>query len=187
MTIPGHQEPNDFPYFLFELISIMRFNQLDRITELEVGRHLRAIKCVTLSEQHLHDHFPLFPVMPGVLMLEALYQASAWLIRASEDFKHSMVTLHETRNIKFQDFVAPGDQLDVFVEIAKHDDEFTQLKVLGTIGGKTAVNGRLILRRFQLEEKFGEDHATDQNVRHGHQKIFKLLTAGLKKLTTTTS
>lgn len=159
----------------------MRFNQLDQIIELQPGHHLRAIKCLSLSEQYLHDHFPLFPVMPGVLMLEALYQAGAWLIRSSEEFANSMVVLHEARNIKFQDFVSPGNQLDVYVEILKEKDREVQLKVLGTIDGKTAVNGRLVLHRFNLEQEFGEPAAVDATVNQSHQKIFRLLTAGLKK------
>lgn len=158
----------------------MRFNQLDQITELEPGHHLRAKKCLTLSEQYLHDHFPLFPVMPGVLMLEALYQAAAWLVRSSEDFKHSMVVLHEARNIKFQDFVAPGHQLDVYVEIAKQNDREVHVKAIGTIGEKTAVNGRLVLHRYTLEDEFGEPPGVDQTVNTSHQKIYRLLTPDLE-------
>lgn len=158
----------------------MRFNQLDRITELEPGHHLKATKCLTLSEQYLHDHFPLFPVMPGVLMLEALYQASAWLIRSSEEFANSMVVLHEARNIKFQDFVSPGNQLDVHVEILKQDDRAVHVKAVGKIGDKTAVNGRLVLHRFNLEDEYNEPPEMDQTVSGSHQKIFRLLSAGLK-------
>ena len=161
----------------------MRFNLLDQIIELEPGHHLRAIKCLSLSEQYLHDHFPLFPVMPGVLMLEALYQAGAWLVRSSEGFTHSMVVLHEARNIKFQDFVSPGNQLDVYVEILKENGREVQLKVLGTIGDKTAVNGRLVLHRFNLEQESGESALVDATVNRSHQKVFRLLTAGLNKRT----
>lgn len=159
---------------------LMRFNQLDRITELEPGHHLKATKCLSLSEQYLHDHFPLFPVMPGVLMLEALYQAASWLIRSSEDFANSMVVLHEARNIKFQDFVSPGNQLDVYVEILKQNDREVHVKAIGTIGDKTAVNGRLVLHRFNLENEYGEPAEVDKTVGGSHQKIFRLLSAGLK-------
>lgn len=159
----------------------MRFNQLDQITEIQPGHHLRARKCLTLSEQYLHDHFPLFPVMPGVLMLEALYQAAAWLVRSSEDFENSMVVLHEARNIKFQDFVAPGKQLDVYVEILKQNDREVQVKAIGTIGDKTAVNGRLVLHRYNLENEFGEPAGIDKTVTTSHKKIFRLLTSELEK------
>lgn len=139
---------------------------------------MRAIKCVSLAEQHLQDHFPLFPVMPGVLMLEALTQASSWLIRASQQFKPSMVVLYESRNVKFQDFVAPGDTLEVVTEILKAEDSLVHLKVAGTIGQRTAVNGRLVLDAFTLEERFGESPAVDETVRHGHRKTWDRLWGG---------
>ena len=60
--------------------------------------------------------------MPGVLMLEAMYQASAWLVRQSEGFAHSVVILKEARNIKYADFVTPGKELVVTAEILKQDD-----------------------------------------------------------------
>ena len=64
----------------------MRFHLVDRVLELEPGERIVAIKNLSLAEEYLADHFPGFPVMPGVLMLEAMTQAAAWLVRASEDF-----------------------------------------------------------------------------------------------------
>lgn len=157
----------------------MRFNQLDRIVELVPGQSLRAIKCVSLAEQHLQDHFPLFPVMPGVLMLEALSQAASWLIRATDDFQNSMVILREARNIKFQDFVAPGDRLEVAVEVLKVDGSLIHLKAVGMIGEKTAVNGRLVMEKFSLAERNGEPEAVDGNISSGHRQTFRRLTQGL--------
>ena len=86
----------------------MRFHLIDRIDHWEPGKSLRAAKFLALGEGYLADHFPRFPVMPGVTMLEALFQASAWLVRQSEGFAHSVVLLKEARNIKYSDFVAPG-------------------------------------------------------------------------------
>ena len=94
----------------------MRFTQIDRIVSLKNGESVKAVKCLSLSEDYLADHFPRFPVMPGVLMLEAIYQASMFLVRSTDDFQHSMVVLKETRNLKFQGFVQPGDQLVVSAE-----------------------------------------------------------------------
>ena len=56
----------------------MRFNLVDRIVEVQPGRSLQAVKNLTLGEEYLADHFPTFPVMPGVLMLETLVEAGAW-------------------------------------------------------------------------------------------------------------
>jgi 3-hydroxyacyl-[acyl-carrier-protein] dehydratase len=69
----------------------MRFTLLDRITDLEVGKRITASKSLSLAEEYLADHFPSAPVMPGVMMLEALVQASAWLVRVSEDFARALI------------------------------------------------------------------------------------------------
>lgn len=59
----------------------MRFTLLDRVVAIDPGKTITAIKTLSLSEEYLADHFPRFPVMPGVLMLEAMTQAAAWTIR----------------------------------------------------------------------------------------------------------
>ena len=65
----------------------MRFTLIDRIVELEPGARITATKSLTMAEEYLGDHFPNFPVMPGVLMLEAMTQTAAWLIRAERGFR----------------------------------------------------------------------------------------------------
>ena len=79
----------------------MRFQLVDRILEVEPGRRIRIVKNLTLAEEYLADHFPTFPVMPGVLMLQTLVEAAAWLLRISDDFRHSIITLREARNVKY--------------------------------------------------------------------------------------
>ena len=86
----------------------MRFTLLDRVTAIDPGKSITAIKTLTLSEEYLADHFPRFPVMPGVLMLETMTQASAWMIRLGEDFAHAIVVLRAAKNVKYGDFVEPG-------------------------------------------------------------------------------
>jgi 3-hydroxyacyl-[acyl-carrier-protein] dehydratase len=130
----------------------MRFCLLDRIITLEPGVRVQAAKRLRPEEDYLKDHFPRFPVMPGVLMLEAMYQASAWLIRQTEGFAHSLVLLKEARNIKYADFVTPGKELIVTAEIVKHDDRLTTLKVQGTIDGNVSVHGRIVVERFNLAD-----------------------------------
>jgi 3-hydroxyacyl-[acyl-carrier-protein] dehydratase len=131
----------------------MRFTLIDRITELKPNESITAIKALSLAEEYLHDHFPLFPVMPGVLMLEAACQTGAWLVRKSEDFAHSMVLLKEARNIKYADFVKPGQMLIVTCEILKQDESTTTLKFQGELDGKTGVSGRLVLERFNIADR----------------------------------
>ena len=105
----------------------MRFCLLDRITELVPGVQITAVKRLRPDEDYLDDHFPRFPVMPGVLMLEAMFQASAWLVRQSEGFAHSVVILKEARNVKYFDFITPGQELVVTAEILKQDESTTTL------------------------------------------------------------
>src|SRR5437868_3457567 len=132
----------------------MRFCLLDRVTELEPGVRITGVKRLRPDEDYLKDHFPRFPVMPGVLMLEAAFQAGAMLVRQSEGFLHPVVVLKEARNIKYSDFVTPGKELVVTAEILKQDQTTTTLKVQGTIDGNVAVMGRLVLERFNLADRY---------------------------------
>ncbi len=130
----------------------MPLPQLDKITEIEAGKSISAIKCLSLSEEYLQDHFPQFPVMPGVLMLEALYQASSWLILYSEDFAHPLTRLKEAKNIKYQGFVAPGDQLVIAASIFKQDGATTTIKAQGKVNGEPAVSARLVVETQDVDE-----------------------------------
>jgi 3-hydroxyacyl-[acyl-carrier-protein] dehydratase len=155
----------------------MRFCLLDRIVELQPGVRVSAVKRLRPDEEYLQDHFPRFPVMPGVLMLEAMYQASAWLVRQSEGFAHSMVVLKEARNIKYADFVTPGKELVVTAEILKQDENLTTLKTQGTIDGNVAVNGRLVLERFNLADRHPKRATTDPYLRNELRGVLKKLMA----------
>ena len=104
----------------------MRLDLIDRITELHPGHSITAIKSLSMAEEYLQDHFPRFPVMPGVLMLEAMYQAAAWLVRASDGFRHSMILMTSANNVKFSDFVEPGETLVLQAEVVGHEDQLTK-------------------------------------------------------------
>jgi 3-hydroxyacyl-[acyl-carrier-protein] dehydratase len=136
---------------MLALIS-MRFRLIDRITELEPGVRITAVKELTGREDYLADHFPLFPVMPGVLMLEAMYQASMWLIRHRDDFRHAVVFLKEARNVKYADFVTPGQSLVVTSELVKQEGRLYTLKAQGTMDGSVAVSARLILEMGHIAD-----------------------------------
>src|SRR4051794_13600069 len=111
----------------------MRFVLIDRIVELQTGHSPVAVKNLSLAEEYLADHFPGFPVMPGVLMLEALTQAGAWLVRDLEDFAHSVVVLKQAKTIKYGSFVEPGRQLRLKVELVTHGESESTFKGVGTI------------------------------------------------------
>src|SRR5215468_7269575 len=99
----------------------MRFTLVDRIVEVAPGKSLRAYRNLTLGEEYLADHFPTFPVMPGVLMLQTLVEAGAWLLRLSEDFRHSVIVLREAKFVKYGTFMVPGNRLDLEVELLGQD------------------------------------------------------------------
>lgn len=153
----------------------MRFTLIDRITELRPNESITAVKSLSLAEDYLADHFPLFPVMPGVLMLESMYQAGAWLVRRSEDFAHSLILLKEARNVKYADFVKPGQVLTVKAQITKQDDQHTWLKAWGEVNGNTAVSGRLILERFNLAIRRPERALSDPLVTYRLREEFAVL------------
>ncbi len=153
----------------------MRFTFVDKVIELHPGSRITTIKTLTLAEEYLADHFPRFPVMPGVLMLESLTHASAWLVRASEDFAHSMVLLKEARNVKFANFVVPGQVLTVTAEIIKQDQREVQFKTQGVVGAGTAVSARLVLERFNLADDRPELEPTDARVRRSMRELWSLI------------
>ncbi len=153
----------------------MRFCQLDRIIELIPGEKLVAVKGLSLAEEYLQDHFPRFPVMPGVLMLEAMFQASMWLVQVTEDFQHSTVALSEANQVKYHDFVEPGAQLLVTTEWKKSDGELVHLESRGDIGDHIAVRGKLVLQRFNLADRGLASSAVDQYMIHQRRRQFRRL------------
>lgn len=156
-----------FPCFRAAVES-MRFTLIDRITDLHPGERITAVKGLTMAEDYLQDHFPLFPVMPGVMMLEALYQSSAWLIRASDNFSHSMVQLSEARNVTYKDFVQPGESLQISAKIHKRVDNIVTIQAEGTVSDRSAVKARLVLDCFNLAER---GLASDRNDQFIIQKL----------------
>lgn len=156
----------------------MRFTLIDRIVDLQPGAKITAVKNLSLAEEYLADHFPGFPVLPGVLMLEAMTQAAAWLVRVTDDFAHSMVVLKEARNVKYNQFVEPGQTLTVTAEVldagsaAEHE---VKLKASGSVGGEQAVSARLVLARYNLAEADASRELTDQIIKHKMRELLALV------------
>ena len=153
----------------------MRFWLLDKIRSYQPDVELAAVKNVTLTEEYLADHFPEFPVLPGVFMLEAATQAGAWLLRLSEDFAHSVISLKEAKNIKYADFVAPGQSLDVTVSMLKKDNRLATFKVDGQIGDRQTLSGRIVLERYNLVDRDPDLRDTDQKIIQHFRRMQKLI------------
>lgn len=142
----------------------MRFNLLDQIVSVEPGRKIQAVKRLTLGEEYLADHFPTFPVMPGVLMLQALVEAGAWLLRVSEDFQHSVIVLREAKNVKYGHFMEPGRQMSINVELLEQDQSLATFKGKGDVEGTSTVNARLTLVRYNLRDRNPQWQTTDERI-----------------------
>lgn len=153
----------------------MRFAQIDRILSLTPGDSVQAVKGLALSEEYLQDHFPRFPVMPGVLMLEAIFQAAAYLVRVTDNYAYSMVRLVEAKNLKFQGFVQPGDQLVVTAKWHSQQEAQVKLKVEGTIDDRTAVSGWILVERYNLSERGLASRATDDYLVREFKRKYRLL------------
>ena len=132
----------------------MHFDLVDSVLELDTDR-IVTIKQVTMAEEYLQDHFPSFPVLPGVLMIESLVQAARRLI-VSRDPSLGRHVLGSVRALKYGGFVRPGDTLRIEVSLGKEEGDggFAfkgQGLVIAPDGGdpadaQTAVSGRFTLR-----------------------------------------
>jgi 3-hydroxyacyl-[acyl-carrier-protein] dehydratase len=100
--------PNRYPIFF-----------MDKVTELEPGKHVTAIKNVTINEEVFQGHFPGEPVFPGVLQVECLAQAGSIALLMMDDFKDQTAYLGGLNKVKFRKKVVPGDVLELKVDIVK--------------------------------------------------------------------
>ncbi|MFC9433103.1 3-hydroxyacyl-ACP dehydratase FabZ family protein [Nocardia sp. NPDC057030] len=123
----------------------MRFLMVDAITELDGGRRAVGVKNAAMSEDYFADHFPQQPILPGVLVLEAMTQLARWLVITASDYR-TTVALSAVQHSKFIDFAVPGDRLTVEVDRLDNDggaaDRSAELDFRGTAqahGRKIAV------------------------------------------------
>jgi len=120
---------------------------VDRVLELETGKRIKAIKNVTINEQFFTGHFPHRPVMPGVLMLEALAQAAALLSFATLGETPDDKTVYYFAGIdgaRFKRPVEPGDQLILDVTLDRHRAGIFKFKARALVGEELAVEAELM-------------------------------------------
>lgn len=124
--------PHHYPFLL-----------VDKVLELEVGKRIVAQKNVTMNEPHFQGHFPVMPVMPGVLIVEALAQASGILIfktlglTSVENIK-DLFYLAGVNDARFKRQVIPGDVLTLEVEIEKHKLNLWKFRCVASVDGEVA-------------------------------------------------
>ena len=153
----------------------MRFILIDKIVSLETPKSIKATKSVSLSEEYLADHFPTFPVLPGVLLLEGLIESASWLVRRTENFAHSMILLEQARNVKYKSFLAPGARIEYTVEARTIEENVSSFTGLGVSEGERIVEARFGLRHFNLADENSAMAAVDARVIENLKKRWKLL------------
>jgi 3-hydroxyacyl-[acyl-carrier-protein] dehydratase len=142
----------------------VKFVLIDKLLRLEKGKSATAIKQLSLAEEYLADHFPTFPVLPGVLMMEAMIQTAAWLVRVTQDFSHSVVVLSEAKNVSYGSFVAPGDRMEVSCEAVKIEAGGSSFKTQCTVDGQSTAKARIILMHYNLADRYPGWEEQDRNL-----------------------
>ncbi len=150
----------------------MRYLLIDHITEWEKGKLIRGVKNVAMSEDFLEFHFPKNPIMPGVMLLEALVQLTGWLEAASSDFQNWFL-VSRIRKSNFYGFAFPGDQVELEVESAAERDENRKVyRGSGFVKGK-----KKIITEFEGEIIALQDVEDTEE----QKKFFHVLTRQLRK------
>lgn len=124
--------PHRYPFLL-----------VDRVTYLEPGQKATGYKNLTANEQFFEGHFPFRPIMPGVLMVEALAQLACVTILVKDEYKGSLGVFTGIDGFKFRNMVTPGDRLDLEVELIKMRGSLGRLKGVAKVGDKIACEGEI--------------------------------------------
>jgi len=153
----------------------LRFILIDRIIEVVPNKSITAIKTLSLGEEYLRDHFPGRPIMPGLMMTESAVETASWLLRIDEGFEHSMITLKEARNVKYNQFISPGDSLTVHAEILRIKDNIFTFKATGSVNSTNVLNGRLLLEVYNLADRDPALVSNDKAIIEAMKKRFQIL------------
>ncbi|MFN0052167.1 MAG: 3-hydroxyacyl-ACP dehydratase FabZ family protein [Planctomycetales bacterium] len=120
----------------------MRWMWIDRFVEFQSGAFAKAIKNVSLAEEHLHDHFPGFPVMPGSLIIEGLAQTGGILLGESRQFRH-VVILAKIPKLTFHSWAVPGDTLTYSVRLVDSGEDGGMVECTAHVGDRLVAEGEI--------------------------------------------
>ena len=124
--------PHRYPFLL-----------VDRISDFEPGQWAKGIKCITINEQFFCGHFPRHPVMPGVLLIEALAQVGAVAILSLAENKGKIALFGGIKKARFKQQVGPGDVVELFCELTDRRGPVGYGHAVATVNGKVAAQGDL--------------------------------------------
>jgi 3-hydroxyacyl-[acyl-carrier-protein] dehydratase len=137
----------------------MRFLLVDRIEEIEPGRRAKGFKNAAMTEDYFEWHFPGRPIVPGVLILEALSQLAGWVEAAGSDFS-SWILIDRVRTARYYAFARPGDRIDLEVELVEGDDPDRRVfKGESTVAGQRSAIVEFEGRVVPLQGLEGSDRA----------------------------
>jgi 3-hydroxyacyl-[acyl-carrier-protein] dehydratase len=132
----------------------MRFLMCDRILKLEIGKRVVGLKNITLSEDYFTDHFPIYPIMPGALILEASAQVCEILIHRTvkeqngKDMRGVLATINKA---KFRRFIRPGDQLIIEGNLDSMRGDIAKVSVEVKVKDKIVATMSLIFALIETE------------------------------------
>lgn len=142
--------PDVLPPLPWEAAEIMRviphrypFLLIDRVLELEPGKRVVALKNVTANEPQFTGHFPERPIMPGVLMVEALAQAGAVAVLSLPEYRGKLALFAGIDECRFRRTVVPGDQLVLKIEVLKLRGMFGRARAVAAVDGKIAAEATI--------------------------------------------
>jgi 3-hydroxyacyl-[acyl-carrier-protein] dehydratase len=115
--------------------------------------------------------------MPGVMMLQAVTEASAWLWRVSSEFQHTVIVLREVKNVKYGTFMQPGHTLELSTELVKSDEMTATFRGKGNVkGGGQTVNAQIVLAGYNVQDRMPGQVATDERLRTHWRERWNWLT-----------
>jgi len=154
----------------------MRFILIDRIVAIDPAKQIKAVKSVSLAEEYLADHFPTFPVLPGVLLLQGLIETASWLVRDANNFAHSMILLENARNVKYKNFLAPGRTIEYTVDAKTLEQNISSFTAFGIADDEKIVEARFALRHFNLADEKPTMAGIDAKIIENMKERWQLLT-----------
>jgi len=137
----------------------MRWFWIDRFTEFVSGSHAKAVKTVTLAEEHLHDHFPGFAIMPGSLIIEGLAQTGGILLGETEDFQR-VVILAKVPKVTFHSWALPGDSLTYEARLVDVREEGGSVECTAHVEERLVADAEIVF--VHLDKSSPELSAVDQ-------------------------